>query len=56
VILPIFRAFKALSNLSVSQQPLGQMAQTQPLRAPSTRKEGMYPKKEIAYHQPRLAN
>jgi hypothetical protein len=41
-VLPIIRAFKALANLSVSQQPLGQMAQTQALHAPETPKEGIY--------------
>jgi hypothetical protein len=58
-VLPIIRAFKALANLSVSQQPLGQMAQTQALRAPATPKEGIYQnkiKKCISYYQPRLAN
>jgi hypothetical protein len=29
----------------VSQQPLGQMAQTQALRAPESRKEGIYQNK-----------
>ena len=45
---PIIRAFMALTNVSVIQQPLGQIGQTQALGVQATHKEAMFQRKRPA--------